>query len=113
MSKNKDMANLTGDEFRKTVEFFADNGNDYSKKELYNAYVAVTKLYLDELISARLLENLFVRTYGKKASDEFYNAVAQSSDTVTQGDSDISEAKSNKDIISSQFDLLIKVGQEV
>ena len=44
--------------FRETIEFFADENNNYSKKDLHDAFLVVTRLYLDELISMRNWENL-------------------------------------------------------
>lgn len=93
-------------DFRKTIEFFADEKNKYTQHELYEAFVSVTRLYLDELISARNLENLFVSRYGEEASEAFFEDVALFSETVQEGDLEISFEDDPKAIIKAQFDLL-------
>ena len=109
----KDLLHLNGQEFRDEVEFFVDNENEYSKEELYDIFVLVTKRYLDEVISARQLENLFVETYGEKATNDFYEAVANSSETVAEGDVVTAMEDDIRFQISSQFDLIEKLNSEL
>lgn len=108
----KDLLNLNSQEFRDEVEFFVDKENEYSKEELYDMFVLITRRYLDEVISARQLENLFTETYGEKATNDFYEAVANSSETVTEGDIAAAMEDDVRFQISSQFDLIEKLNSE-
>ena len=95
-----------GMSFREKIEFFADKNNDYSKEDLYYAFLAVTKLYLDELISARNFENMVVSSFGEQDAEEFFEQVATCSKTVEQGDLMTVLENDPTELISRQFDLL-------
>ena len=110
--KEMDFKDISQDGFRDAIEFFADDKNEYSKEDLHSAFVVVTRLYLDELISERLLENLFVEKFGNEATNEFFEAVANSSETVRAADDATSFEKDPKYIIKSQFDLIEKLKKE-
>ena len=98
--------------FRDAVLFFADSRNEFSKEELQSAFVVVTRLYLDELINARQLENLFVKKFGEASSKEFFEAVANSSDTVNDGYDAISVESAPLDVRKTQFDIIDKLNRE-
>ena len=106
-----EVLNANSKDFRKAIEYYVDKNNKYSKDELYDVFVYVTKRYLDELISARQLEKLFEQTYGEKATNEFYEAVANSSEILTEGDLEISLQKDPVAVISAQFDLIEDLNQ--
>ena len=110
--KEIDFQDMGPEAFRDAIEFFADKRNEYSKEELYSAFVVVTRLYLDELISARQLENLVVNKIGEKDANEFFEASANSSETVSAGDVAIAFEKEPRFIIKAQFDLLDKLSRE-
>lgn len=110
--KYEDLQGKEAPDFRQIIEFFVDKDNEYSKEDLYDAFVTVTKLYLDEIISARQLENLFLTTYGEDATNEFYEAVANSSKTVAYGDILIALEKDPKSAIKAQFDLINTLSNE-
>ncbi len=99
--------------FREAIEFFADSSNEYGKDELYSAFVAVTRLYLDELISARQIENLFIKKFGENAADEFFEAVANSSEAVRLNGETTDPAADPVTVISDQFDLIERLNREV
>ena len=61
--KENEFDDMSPEAFRDAIEFYADSRNEYSKEELYTAFVVITRLYLDELISARLLEDLFIKKF--------------------------------------------------
>ena len=107
----EDLLNVNSKEFRNAIEYFVDKNNEYSKEELYDVFITITRRYLDEVISARQLENLFAQTYGEKATNEFYEAVANSSETLTEGDLEISMQKDPAAVISAQFDLIEDLNQ--
>ena len=98
--------------FRNAIEFFADNGNEYSKEDLYSAFIVVTRLYLDELISARQLENLFVNRFGESAANEFFEAVANSSATVNEGEDAAAFENDPGAVIKNRFDIIEKLNRE-
>ena len=50
-----EVLNANSKDFRKAIEYYVDKNNKYSKDELYDVFVYVTKRYLDEVISARQL----------------------------------------------------------
>lgn len=109
---DKDFERFDEKDFRSAIEFFADKRNEYSKEELYDAFAVVTRLYLDELISARLLENLIVEEYGELAAERFFEAVADSSRTVKAGDKATAFENDPRFIIRTQFDLIEKLNGE-
>ncbi|SDY33961.1 hypothetical protein SAMN02910264_01998 [Ruminococcaceae bacterium YAD3003] len=109
---NKNESGFEEIDFRKTIEFFADPENDYSKRELYEAFVSVTRLYLDELISARNFENLFISRYGEEDANGFFEDVALCSETVQEGDLEVAFEDDPKAIIKAQFDLLDKLDDD-
>ena len=110
--KEIEFDDMNPEAFRDAIEFFADNRNEYSKEELYTAFVVITRLYLDELISARLLEDHFIKKFGEKSADEFFEAVANSNEAVRVGDIAASFEKDPKFIVKTQFDLLEKLKKE-
>ncbi len=99
--------------FRDAIVFFADSSNEYGKEELYSAFVAVTRLYLDELISARQLENLFIKKFGEEAADEFFEAVANSSRPVNAEESSVVFEQDPAEVIRTQFDIIDRLNSEV
>ncbi len=107
----EDLYYVNSKEFRNAIEYFVDKNNEYSKEELYNVFITITRRYLDEVISARQLEKLFEQTYGEKATNEFYEAVANSSEILTEGDLEISLQKDPVAVISAQFDLIEDLNQ--
>ena len=92
--------------FRETIEFFADENNNYSKKDLHDAFLVVTRLYLDELISMRNWENLIAARYGDDAAADLFEEAATFSPTVREGGMATGMMDTPQEIISSQFDLL-------
>ena len=110
--KEVNFSDMSPESFRDAIVFFADNRNEYSKEDLYSAFVVITRLYLDELISARQLENYLVKRFGEDQANEFFETVANSSDTVRAGDTATAFEKDPKFIIKSQFDLIEKIKKE-
>ena len=123
--KETDLNGMGPEGFRDAIEYFADNKNEYSKEELYSAFVVVTRLYLDELISARQIENLFVKKYGEgpalilsplrkalRISEEL-KAVAASSDTVIKENALAASGEDPCSVIRSQFDIIDRLNGEV
>ncbi len=110
--KEADFSGMSPEGFREAIEFFADNKNEYSKEELYTAFVVVTRLYLDELISARQLENLIVNKFGEESANEFFEVAAGSSETVFEGDTAIAFEKDPGSVIKKQFDIIDKLNKE-
>jgi hypothetical protein len=107
-----DVLNANSKDFRKAIEYYVDKNNKYSQDELYDVFVYVTKRYLDEVISARQLEKLFVKNYGENATNEFYEAVANSNETLSEGDMDSASQKDLKSLISAQFDLIEELNKK-
>lgn len=103
---DQDYENMSGKDFREAIEYFADKRNEFSLEELHDAFLVVTRLYLDELISARQLENLIVDEYGELAAEKFYESVANSSKTLTLGDKAIEFEKDPRFVIHAQFELI-------
>lgn len=110
--RGNDYIHLGQGDFRETIEYLADCKNDYTKEELHAAFLAVTRLYLDELINARQLENLFINKFGEEASNEFFEAVAGSSETISEADAKISDEIDPVAIIKMQFDTIEKLKSE-
>lgn len=108
----QDLENINGKDFRNVIEYFADNNNEYSKEELYDAFVVVTRLYLDELISARQLENAIVSEFGEEAAERFYEELAGSNSIVSEADTMMSFESDPKSVISSQFDVIDKLNEQ-
>lgn len=92
--------------FRTAVEYFADSTNAFSKEDLHSAFLVITKLYLDELISAKMVENLLVERYGEKVTDEFFEAVVRQNEAITEDDTDRLFETDPKAAIVMQFDLI-------
>ena len=92
--------------FRDAVEFFADDNNEYSKKDLYEAFLVVTRLYLDELISMKNWENILIKEFGSETAEELFEAAANYSPTLKEGDLITAMQEDPRDAISAQFDLL-------
>lgn len=111
--KETDLNGMGPEGFRDAIEYFADNKNEYSKEELYSAFVVVTRLYLDELISARQIENLFVKKYGEGPADDFFEAVAASSDTVIKEYALAASGEDPCSVIRLQFDIIDRLNGEV
>lgn len=107
-----EVLNANSKDFRKAIEYYVDKNNKYSKDELYDVFVYVTKRYLDEVISARQLEKLFVKNYGEDATNEFYEAVANSSETLSEGDINTASQKDLRTLISAQFDLIEELNKK-
>ena len=110
--KEIDFSDMSPASFREAIEYFADSSNEYSKEELHSAFLVVTRLYLDELISARQLENLFVNKFGEASANEFFEAVANSSETVTAAYEGMSVDDDPAEVIRTQFDLIGKLSSE-
>lgn len=108
----EDLYYVNSKEFRNAIEYFVDKNNEYSKEELYNVFITITRRYLDEVISARQLEKLFVKNYGEDATNEFYEAVANSSETLSEGDINTASQKDLRTLISAQFDLIEELNKK-
>ena len=110
--RGNDYKHLNKGGFRETIEYLADCKNEYSKEELHAAFLTVTRLYLDELINARQLENLFINRFGEEASNEFFEAVAGSNDTISEADDIIGNEIDPVAAIKMQFDIIEKLKSE-
>lgn len=108
----EEVLNANSNDFRKAIEYYVDKNNKYSQDELYDVFVYVTKRYLDEVISARQLEKLFVSNYGETATNEFYETVATNSEVLREGDMNIASNKDLKSVISAQFDLIEELNKQ-
>ena len=110
--KEIEFNDMSPKEFREAIEFFADNRNEYSREDLYSAFVVVTRLYLDELISARQLENYLVKRFGEASAEEFFETVATGSETVKEADTATVFENEPRSIIKSQFDLIEELNKD-
>ena len=95
--KEIDFSDMSPASFREAIEYFADSSNEYSKEELHSAF---------------LLENLFVNKFGEASANEFFEAVANSSETVTAAYEGMSVDDDPADVIRTQFDLIGKLSSE-
>lgn len=110
---NEEFFELDPQEFRKAIEFYADSTNVYSKQELYNAFVVVTKLYLDELISARQMESLLVREYGEEATNDFFKTIAESNDETMIEETITAFEEDPEAVIKAKFDTVERLSGEI
>lgn len=110
--KEDDFKDMNPDAFRNAIEYFADSSNDYSKEDLYTVFIVVARLYLEELINARQLENLFVERFGEDKTNEFFEAVANSSEAIKEADLEAAFEENPEAVIRARFDLLDRLGEE-
>ena len=98
--------------FRKAIEHFADDSHIYSKDELYSAFLAVTRLYLDELISAKAVENSLIKLYGEKAVNELYETAVRNNNFLADADADQLLEEDVVTAIHKQLELLETLDEE-
>lgn len=65
-------------DFRMSLEKIINNPEDYSKDELYEAFLEVTERYLNELISVLSLEKALTEGFDKETANKIINDIAVS-----------------------------------
>ena len=81
----EEFENMADGSLRDIVEYYLNDKNDYSKQDLYKAFLAITRMYLDEMISARQIERFVIKKCGADAVDEFFEEVATSTGDLSEG----------------------------
>ena len=64
--------------FRKTLLDIIDNPANYTKDQLYDAFLEVTERYLDEMVSTLNYERDIIAKLGKEKGEEEIERIAES-----------------------------------
>ena len=63
-------------DYSDVIRYFLDPANDYSKDDLYEAYLDMTVRFLEELISAGTYEEWIIANCGEEAGEQLIEQVA-------------------------------------
>ena len=105
--------------FRKTLLDIIDNPDNYTKDQLYDAFLEVTERYLDEMVSTLNYERNIIAKLGKEKGEEEIERIAASNPALNDLEQtnviepDRAEAIRNLiDFIACEFGLSIDGGDE-
>ena len=78
-------------DYSDVIRFYSDPNNDYTKDELYEAYLDRTVRFLEELISANTYEERIIASLGEEAASELIEKIAAETVTITEPVTDRAE----------------------
>lgn len=97
---------LNDEFFRQTVEDIINNPDNYSKDELYEAFLDMTERYLNEMVSSMNLENALTKGMGKKSADELIEQTATTNPCINDLDETNAQLLDQKEVIQNLFDYI-------
>ena len=95
---------LNDEYFRQTVEDIINNPDNYTKDELYEAFLDMTERYLNEMVSSINLENALTEGLGKESANELIEQIATSNPCINDLDETNAQLPDQKEIIQNLFD---------
>ncbi len=95
---------LNDEFFRQTVEDIINNPDNYSKDELYEAFLDMTERYLNEMVSSMNLENALTEGMGKESADELIEHIATTNPCINDLDETNAQLSDQKEVIQNLFD---------
>jgi len=95
---------LNDEYFRQTVEDIINNPDNYSKEELYEAFLDMTERYLNEMVSSMNLENALTEGLGKESADELIEQIATTNPCINDLDETNAQITDQKEVIQNLFD---------
>ena len=95
---------LNDEFFRQTVEDIINNPDDYSKDELYEAFLDMTERYLNEMVSSMNLENALTEGMGKESAAELIEQIATTNPCINDLDETNAQLSDQKEVIQNLFD---------
>ena len=95
---------LNDEYFRQTVEDIINNPDNYSKEELYEAFLDMTERYLNEMVSSMNLENALTEGLGKESADELIEQIATTNPCINDLDETNAQIPDQKEVIQNLFD---------
>ena len=94
---------LNDEFFRQTVEDIINNPDNYTKDELYEAFLDMTERYLNEMVSSMNLENALTEGLGKESADELIKQIATSNPCINDLDETNAQLLDQKEVIHNLF----------
>ncbi|MBR5181203.1 MAG: hypothetical protein IKW88_03005 [Clostridiales bacterium] len=82
------------------------NPDNYSKDEFYDAFVAITEQYLDELISNMNYEKDIIEILGEEKGNQEIEKIATSDPDLMELEEEISEEEDPVKRINMRFDYI-------
>lgn len=79
--------------FADRIRFIIENGSHMSKKELLDDYFDVTIRFLEELISARALEDYITKVHGDEEGTRIIEEVSTQGPALSEGDDKVEQIK--------------------
>ena len=89
--------------FRKTLLDIIDNPSNYTKDQLYDAFLEVTERYLDEMISTLNYEKAIIAKLGKEKGESEIERIAASNPAIN----DLEMTNANEDRRTVIYNLLV------
>lgn len=79
--------------FADRIRFVIENGSRMSKKELLDDYYDVTIRFLEELVSARALEDYITKVYGDEEGARIIEEISTHGPVLSEGDDPVEQIK--------------------
>ena len=97
---------LNDEYFRQTLEDIINNPDNYSKEELYEAFLDMTERYLNEMVSSMNLENALTEGLGKESADELIEQIATTNPCINDLDETNAQLPDQKEVIQNLLDYI-------
>lgn len=97
---------LNDEFFRQTLEDIINNPDNYSKEELYEAFLDMTERYLNEMVSSMNLENALTEGLGKESADELIEQIATTNPCINDLDETNAQLPDQKEVIQNLLDYI-------
>ena len=95
---------LNDEYFRQTVEDIINNPDNYTKDELYEAFLDMTERYLNEMVSSMNLENALTEGMGKESADALIEQIATTNPCINDLDETNAQVLDQKEVIQNLLD---------
>lgn len=87
--------------FADRIRFVIENGSHMSKKELLDDYYDVTIRFLEELVSARVLEEYITKVHGDEEGARIIEEISTQGPVLSEGDDPVEQIKALIGVIES------------
>lgn len=97
---------LSDEHFRQIAEDIINNPDNYTKYELYEAFLDMTERYLNEMVSSMNLESALTEGLGKESANALIEQIATTNPSIMDLDETNAQLYDQKEVIQNLFDFV-------
>lgn len=93
-------------DFRENVEKIINSSENYTKEELYIAFLEMTERYLNEMITTHSLENTIFEELGEEDAVELLENIGEANPAMADLDAMNAVEPNKKQVLQNLFDFI-------